>query len=563
MDAVEIKARTEDTLTVGGFGVVYGGADLTGETFMPETDYMLDLVPVKLVMYDHALRSVRHVIGKARAQPQERGLWVEAELDRHADYMAEVEKLLDAGALGWSSGSVGHLVEKEAGKITRWPIVEFSLTPTPAEPRTLGVHELRSLADFDAAVKALLPQEPETKAGAASVTVIRGEPDDAQSTENTEVPNMGEINLDELTVKIADAVMARVAAQTPEKTGGFKTVEDAAERLEGTKSFGDFLLCVGRRNVKRLESVYAVKDLSGAGGATGGYLVPEQFVATLLQAASESAVVRPRAYKQPMASRSVRIPALNQTTAPTAGDPSWYGGVHMHWTEEGGAKTETEPTFDQIELVAHELAGYTQASNAIMADSAEGLDALLRRLFGQALAWQEDYWFLRGNGVGKPLGVMLSPALVTETRTGASHVVTTDINNMMSSFLPSSYGRGVWLVNPTVLPDLFDLKNAGNYPLWITNLATGAPGTIHGMPVIVTEKLPALGTSGDILLADLSYYVIGDRQQVQIDYSEHYAFINNTGTWRVSERVDGQPWIKGPIYMTDATNTLSPFVALT
>ena len=158
---VAIKAKTDDTITVAGYGVVFGGVDLEGETFAANTDFMLDLVPSKLVMYDHAQNSaVKHVIGKtATVTPDEYGLWVEAELDRHADYVAQIESLAEKGVLGWSSGSVAHLTQRAGKSITRWPIVEFSLTPTPAEPRTLGVDVIKSLAEADEAFAALLPEE--------------------------------------------------------------------------------------------------------------------------------------------------------------------------------------------------------------------------------------------------------------------------------------------------------------------------------------------------------------------------------------------------------------------
>ncbi len=55
--------------------------------------------------------------------------------------------------------------------------------------------------------------------------------------------------------------------------------------------------------------------------------------------------------------------------------------------------------------VAHELSGYSLCANSLLADSAVGLEALLYNLFGNAIAWYEDYAFLRGDGVGKPLGV--------------------------------------------------------------------------------------------------------------------------------------------------------------
>ncbi len=97
---------------------------------------------------------------------------------------------------------------------------------------------------------------------------------------------------------------------------------------------------------------------------------------------------------------------------------------------------------------------------------------------------------------------------------------------------------------------------------WMTSARDRIPTEILGMPMFVTEKLPALNTAGDILLFDPSYYLIGDRQQIAISFSEHYRFVNDQGTWRVTSRVDGQPWVNNAITLSDASTTVSPFVAL-
>jgi HK97 family phage major capsid protein len=73
--------------------------------------------------------------------------------------------------------------------------------------------------------------------------------------------------------------------------------------------------------------------------------------------------------------------------------------------EKPATLNETEPALKQIELINYELSGYTKVSNTMLADSAIGLEAFLYALFGRAIAWDEDYGFLRGNGVGKPLGI--------------------------------------------------------------------------------------------------------------------------------------------------------------
>ena len=83
-------------------------------------------------------------------------------------------------------------------------------------------------------------------------------------------------------------------------------------------------------------------------------------------------MVRPRATVIPMTSRSLQVPYLDVTNTPNAGDTAFFGGLVGRWTEEASTLNETEPTFRQLELVAHELSGYSLMSNALLADNAIG-----------------------------------------------------------------------------------------------------------------------------------------------------------------------------------------------
>ncbi len=78
----------------------------------------------------------------------------------------------------------------------------------------------------------------------------------------------------------------------------------------------------------------------------------------------------------------------------------------------------------------------------------------------------------------------------------------------------------------------------------------------------ITEKVPALGTKGDVMLIDPSLYVIGDRMMLEITASEHANFVKNQMTWRFVQRVDGRPWLDNVITLQDGTTTVSPFVVL-
>jgi len=146
------------------------------------------------------------------------------------------------------------------------------------------------------------------------------------------------------------------------------------------------------------------KDMAEAVGASGGFLVPTEYIARLLSVMAESNFVRQRATVIPMRRRSVGIPVLDQTGT-TAGQPHWFGGMQFYWAEEAAEKTETDAAFRKIMLTAHKLIGYTRASDELVDDSAISLDALLTGEMGfvGGANWMEEYAFLQGTGEDSPL----------------------------------------------------------------------------------------------------------------------------------------------------------------
>lgn len=358
------------------------------------------------------------------------------------------------------------------------------------------------------------------------------------------------------------AMQAYHDLQQPAKKGSF-SVDEAIDELEGTKSFGDWLLAVKRKDIKRLKGVYgSTKDLVEGTGTDGGFLVPEEFLADLIQVQDPyQEVMFPRARKITISRRSVRVPALDQTGTPAkAYQPEYYGGVVARWTEEAGAKSETEPDFKQIEMVLHKLAGYTQASDELVADSVLSIDQLLRQLFGGAVRFRRDYAYIRGTGIGQPLGWLNSGALLTTARDVANQVSANDLHSLLSIFLPTSMGRGVWVISPGCMEFVLALADGSNY-IWAPDAKEPIPGRLYGMPIVWSEKVPWLGTQGDVSLIDPMWYWIASSGGLAIDVSEHYAFINDLTTWRFVFRTDGQPALSAPIYI-DTTHTVSPFVTL-
>jgi HK97 family phage major capsid protein len=302
-----------------------------------------------------------------------------------------------------------------------------------------------------------------------------------------------------------------------------------------------------------------------ASGVAGGYIVPPEFYHQLLAIASEESTFRQFAFVQPMASATLQFPYLDLTTVQSAGVSPFFGGVQAYWTAEAQTRTETEPQFKMMELKANELSGYSVCSNILMQDAAFGLEKFLLTLFGRAVAWFEEYAFLQGNGVGKPLGILSAPCTIFTTRNTTGHFSFQDVSNMLAALLPASYTKARWYISPTVVQDLLQLKDGANRAMFLSidqGVTKPPVWKLLNLPVTITEKLPVLGTKGDVLLVDPSLYVIGDRMQVEIAASEHVNFLKNQMTWRVVERVDGQPWLDKALTLADGSNTVSPFVVL-
>jgi HK97 family phage major capsid protein len=316
-----------------------------------------------------------------------------------------------------------------------------------------------------------------------------------------------------------------------------------------------------------------LSQLSNSFGSTvpadGGFLVPELFRSDIQMLALETAVVRPRATVFPMSSLRLGVPAVDDTSHAS----SVFGGLVGYWTEEGAALTESQASFERIVLDAKKLTVYGEIPNELLAD-APAMDAFVRTSFAQATAFFEDVAFMRGTGVGEPFGFVGCPAMVSVTRDTASRIKWPDIVGMFSRMLPDSLSRAVWIASPGCIPDLLQMQIQGSQTGGGTTVTGGpaligygaggqaAPTSILGRPLIFTEKVPDLATANALTFVDLAYYLVGDRQQMSLETSQHYKFGNDKTAVRLIERVDGRPWINSAITPRNGGSTLSPYVGI-
>jgi HK97 family phage major capsid protein len=336
--------------------------------------------------------------------------------------------------------------------------------------------------------------------------------------------------------------------------GDFESMREYTEAIYSTKNGG------GHPKLKAA--------LAEAAGALGGFLVPEEYRMELRMLQLEQSHFRGTAVVIPMGSMVQHWPYVRDVSHAT----SVYGGVIGYWESEAATIGESEPAFGQLTLTAKKLTAYTVISNEVMQDSSGALESFIGQQFPDALNFFEEKALWKGIGTGQPLGVLSSDngALLSVTRDVTGHVTYTDLSNMASHILPSSENNVVWFANPSVKTDLYQMSlnvGTGGSAVFVNPLTGGAtqtpPNTIFGRPLIFTEHLKALGTAGDIVAVDLSYYLIGDRQAMAMMASPHVKFTQDQTVFRLIQRLDGRPWLDSSLTLEDGSTVVSPFVALT
>lgn len=354
-----------------------------------------------------------------------------------------------------------------------------------------------------------------------------------------------------------------------EKANEFKT---AAEFLDAVINFKE-----KRKPDTRLQFVdrqgHIVPKVAGhmeeGEDSQGGFLVPEIFRADLQMIALENSIVRPNGPTviPPLKTDSLKIPYVADVSHAT----TVFGGVQATWIAEAAEKGYSKPTFGQMELTPHKLAGITYISHELRDDSAIAIIPLIKRMFGSAWGYYEDDAFLNGNGVGQPLGIQNCNCLKVVNRNTLNRVMIEDLAEMYACMLPASHDYAVWVINPGVIPDLLEMgsgnaADASGKILVFTKDVHGKPRwELFGRPVFISEKMPTLGSQGDIGYFDMRYYFIFDRQPITIDFSSHVAFTTDEDCWRFVLRVAGQCWPAQTLTPRNAAapvTTISPFVVL-
>ena len=262
----------------------------------------------------------------------------------------------------------------------------------------------------------------------------------------------------------------------------------------------------------------------------GGYLVPDEYERTLVEALEEENIFRQMAKVIKTSSGDRKIPVVA-----SKGTASWI--------DEEGAYPESDDSFGQVSIGAYKLGTMIKVSEELLNDSVFDLQSYISREFARRIGAKEEEAFFTGDGKGKPLGVLAATggAETGVTAASATAVTADELMDLYYSLKSPYRKKSVWVLNDSTIKAIRKLKDNNGQYLWQPSLTAGTPDMILGRPIKTSAYMPAMAAGAKtIAFGDFSYYWIADRQGRSFKrLNELFAATGQVG-FLASQRVDGK-----------------------
>ena len=285
------------------------------------------------------------------------------------------------------------------------------------------------------------------------------------------------------------------------------------------------------RMVRDRSASYTVYNALQIGtDSEGGYLCPDEYERTLIQALEEENKLRSLCKVIRTASGDRKIPLVAS-----------HGTAS--WVDEEGVIPESDDSFGQITLGAHKVASIIKVSDELLQDSVFDVESYIATEFARRVGDAEEAAFIVGDGAGKPIGMLheTNGAATGVTAASATAITADELIDLVYSLKAPYRKRAIFLFNDQTIKSIRKLKDGNGQFLWQPGLQQGQPNTLLGYSYETSTHMPLIGAGAKpILFGDLSSYWIADREGRSIKrLNELYATTGQVG-FRVTQRLDGR-----------------------
>jgi HK97 family phage major capsid protein len=346
--------------------------------------------------------------------------------------------------------------------------------------------------------------------------------------------------------------LVRVNTAAKSEFGGMKDAQEEVRKVlvEAFPNIGSYIRAVakGPANASEQAALRKVDTMTRTiTGATNGgeFLLPLTQVPEIFSTSNAQPGMFQLARRYNVPGRSLRIPYLIQDTGSSTLNRPMAGSIaNVTIVGEGETKPTREPSFQQRVLTMFKYAAITEFGDEILGDDFTGElpSEVAQAVGGQVINKINEDITIDGSGSSAPLGAFHA------SNTARLSVFRSALNSFTAADAFKMYERhthgpnSAWMISRRVLAQLFALQTTNNTMVtWISNLRDKPQMLLLGLPVIVTDLLPTLGTTADVALVNPDFYAMGLRQALTVESSIHYKFVNDVTTYRFVARGGGIP----------------------
>jgi HK97 family phage major capsid protein len=309
----------------------------------------------------------------------------------------------------------------------------------------------------------------------------------------------------------------------------------------------------------------------------GGVLVPEELADILISLKETYGVFRKNVMVWPMKSDTVKLPRRT-------------GGITVYSPGESSSITASQPTLDQVQLVARKVAGLVQASNELFDDSTViALGDFIANEFAWAFAKTEDDCGFNGDGTSSYFGItgvrsaltnlsgtianIAGLVVATGTGYGTSYdsITGNDLSKVVGKLPQYAYaapGGAKWYCSQAFYGSVLDRLLAAGGGNTYQTLSDGIPTLKYkGFPVEIAQVMPSNSATSQValLFGNLGLAAkMGERKGLELQTSNIAGTsFQNDETWiRGIERFDIVVHDVGNASATASARLAGPMVGL-
>jgi len=228
--------------------------------------------------------------------------------------------------------------------------------------------------------------------------------------------------------------------------------------------------------------------------------------------------------------------------------PRQTGPATAYWVAEGGDPTESQPSVDQVALVAKTLGAYTEFSRRLMLQSSIDVEQMVRNELATVIALEIDRAALYGTGSSsQPEGLKFVTGINTEDFNAANPTYA-EVVSMETKIAADNADIGAmsYLTNSTIFGGFKTTEKAENTAQFI--LEPG--GTVNGYNVVRSNQV----ASGDVFFGVWNQMIMGMWGALDIQVNP-YA-LDKSGGVRVTALQDVDVAVRHPESFCRGNNTL-------